>query len=151
MNLNNTDGVQACVNPLSDTQAELDAITREMDVIYGQWPSKDDRPKREELLTPLRARCVEIGQRRYRIAAGVLACVPPKACRWFNGRCIDCGRAYGEPRARGVALGVPAQPLTYEQKEAMHAVVSKEGRYTSGLLEAMWQAAHGVPGGANRG
>lgn len=58
-------------SPLNDTQAELDAVTREMDVIYERWPSKDDRAKREELLTPLRARCVEIGQRRYRIAAGL--------------------------------------------------------------------------------
>jgi hypothetical protein len=24
------------------------------------------------------------------------------ACRWFNGRCIDCGRSYGAPRADGV-------------------------------------------------
>lgn len=56
---------------LLDTQAELDAVTREMDVIYERWPKKDDRTQREELLMPLRARCVEIGQRRYRIAAGV--------------------------------------------------------------------------------
>jgi hypothetical protein len=54
---------------MRDTQTELDAVTREMDVIYGRWPKKEDRQKREELLAPLRARCVEIGQRRYRIAA----------------------------------------------------------------------------------
>jgi hypothetical protein len=23
-------------------------------------------------------------------------------CRFFNGRCMDCGRAYGEPRTDGV-------------------------------------------------
>jgi hypothetical protein len=66
------DGVKT-VDRLSDTQAELDAVTREMDVIYERWPKKkkeDDehRAIREGLLTPLRARCVEIGQRRYRIA-----------------------------------------------------------------------------------
>lgn len=35
-------------------------------------------------------------------AVGVGAAVPPHPCRWFNGRCIDCGRAYGEPRTAGV-------------------------------------------------
>lgn len=64
----NPAGVQE-VDPLNDTQAELDAITLEMDVIYERWPKKEDRAKREELLTPLRARCVGVGQRRYRIAA----------------------------------------------------------------------------------
>jgi hypothetical protein len=66
----------AALDPLSDTQAELDAVTREMDVIHARYPkvkkeSDENRAIREELLTPLRARCVEIGQRRYRIAAGV--------------------------------------------------------------------------------
>jgi hypothetical protein len=62
---------------LDDTQAELDAVTREMDVIYERWPGKDDRLKREELLTPLRARCVEIGRRRYRIVAALATSAPP--------------------------------------------------------------------------
>lgn len=56
------------------TEAELDAATREMDVIYGRWPklkkeSDEHRAIREELLAPLRARCTEIGMRRYALAA----------------------------------------------------------------------------------
>lgn len=30
----------------------------------------------------------------------------PHPCRWFNGRCIDCGRAYGQPRAVSGVLAV---------------------------------------------
>jgi hypothetical protein len=63
---------EAQPNPLNDTQAELDAISREMDVIYGRLPGKESRERREALLLPLRDRCVEIGQRRYRIAAAGL-------------------------------------------------------------------------------
>ena len=45
-------------------------------MIYERWPKKEDRQKREALLTPIRARCVEIGQRRYRIACGVMVDAP---------------------------------------------------------------------------
>jgi hypothetical protein len=68
--MSNTIGVLA-TDPLSDTQAELDAASMEMEAIYAKFSSKEERPYREGLLTPIRARCVEIGQRRYRIAAGV--------------------------------------------------------------------------------
>lgn len=59
-------------DPLAATQAELEAVTREIDAVYDLWPRKkneDDeyRGARERLLAPLRAQCVEIGYRRYAI------------------------------------------------------------------------------------
>lgn len=47
-----------------NTAAELTAITYEMDVIHERYSGKENRTEREELLTPLRVKCVAIGKRR---------------------------------------------------------------------------------------
>lgn len=58
-------------------------------------------------------------------------------------------RIYGfeQRRDRAAAAGVATTALTYEQKAAMHEIVSNAGGYTSGLLQKMWEAALAAGGG----
>lgn len=54
------------------TSIELTAITYEMDVIHERYSGKENRNVREELLIPLRLKCVSIGQRRQELVNPIL-------------------------------------------------------------------------------
>ena len=48
-----------------NTSVEIMAISYEMDVIHERYGGKENRAEREELLNPLRKKCIAIGERRH--------------------------------------------------------------------------------------